>query len=102
MIESEIRKHYWRSFKTSRPVLGMTLSRLTSSGFISTLIMNEYGLLLEKHHPIEIQSPKFVLTIVWGVAVVHGIKLLRKGDTFNACYYIDEILSEITSWREGQ
>jgi hypothetical protein len=42
-----------------------------------------------------IQSPKFMLTVVWSVTGIHVIKLLPKESTFNSCYDIDEILSEI-------
>jgi hypothetical protein len=49
-----------------------------------------------------IQSPKLILTFVWGVTGFHVIRLLAKGSTFDAMYYIDEILSEIAIWRDAQ
>jgi hypothetical protein len=56
--------------------------------------MSENGLLLKKHRPIEIQSANFMLTIVCGVTGFHVVKRLLKRGTFNACYCIDESLSE--------
>jgi hypothetical protein len=64
--------------------------------------MNEYGFLLEKHRPIRIESAKVTLIVIWGVTGFHVVKLLPKGDTFNASDYVNEIISEIASWREGQ
>jgi hypothetical protein len=64
--------------------------------------MNDCGLLLGKHHPIEIESPKFMLTVLRGVRGFHVVKLPPKRGIFNQCYSMDEILSEIASWREGQ
>jgi hypothetical protein len=49
-----------------------------------------------------IQSPQFMLTIVWGVTEFHVVKLLPKGATLDASYNTDEILSKISSWREAQ
>jgi histone-lysine N-methyltransferase SETMAR len=49
-----------------------------------------------------IQSPKFMLTIVWGVIGFHVVKLPPKGGTVKASDYIDEIISQIPSWREAQ
>jgi histone-lysine N-methyltransferase SETMAR len=47
-----------------------------------------------------IQSPKFMLTIVWGATGFHLVKLLPKGGGgVNASYYTTEILSEIVRWR---
>jgi histone-lysine N-methyltransferase SETMAR len=43
-----------------------------------------------------------MLTIVWGVTGFHVVKLLPKGGIFNPSYCIDEIVSEIASWREAQ
>jgi hypothetical protein len=78
IIETEICKHDWRSFKCNRAAVGMTLWCLTNPGLISTLIINEYDMLLEKHRPIEIQSSTFMLTIVWGVTGFHVFKRLPK------------------------
>jgi hypothetical protein len=49
-----------------------------------------------------IQSPKFMLTIVWRVTGFHVVKLPPKGGTSKASSYTDEILSEIVCWREAQ
>jgi histone-lysine N-methyltransferase SETMAR len=49
-----------------------------------------------------IQSPKFMLTRVWGVTGCYVVKLLPKGGTLNASEYTDAILSEIACWREVQ
>jgi hypothetical protein len=49
-----------------------------------------------------IQSPIFMLTIVWGDTGLHVIKLLPKGGSFNACDYTTEILSEIVCWRNEE
>jgi histone-lysine N-methyltransferase SETMAR len=49
-----------------------------------------------------IQLPKFISIVLWGVTRFHVVKLLPKGDIFNACYCINEILSKIAFWREGQ
>jgi hypothetical protein len=48
-----------------------------------------------------IQSPKLMLTMVWGVTGFHVIKLLAKGSVFGAKYYIDEILSHIAAWHNA-
>jgi hypothetical protein len=39
-----------------------------------------------------IQSLKLMLTFAWGVTWFREVKLLANGGTFNACYYIGEIL----------
>jgi hypothetical protein len=64
--------------------------------------MNEYGCLLEKHRQIGIESPTFMLTVVWGVTGFHVVKRFPKGGTFPASYYVNQIVPEIASWREGQ
>jgi hypothetical protein len=47
-----------------------------------------------------IQTPKFMLTIVWAVTGFHVFELLPKDSIFHASYDTDEILSEISCWRE--
>jgi hypothetical protein len=49
-----------------------------------------------------IQSPKSILIVVGSITGFHMVKLLPKGNTFSVCYSIDEIVSEIASWREVQ
>jgi hypothetical protein len=55
--------------------------------------MNKYGLLLEK---------QFIMTLLCGVTRFPVVKLLQKGGNFNTSYHVNEIASEIASWREGQ
>jgi hypothetical protein len=46
-----------------------------------------------------IQSPKFMVTIVWNPSGFHVVKALPKGSKFNAQYYINNILVAISDWR---
>jgi hypothetical protein len=84
----------------------MALWRLTSSAVISTLVMNGYGLLLEKHRLIEsvtLPNRRYsCFLLIWGATEFYVIKRLLKGSTCNARFSIDEVLPEIASWREGQ
>jgi hypothetical protein len=49
-----------------------------------------------------IQSPKSMLTIIWGLTWFHVVNLLPNGGTLNAASCTDEIVSEIACWREAQ
>jgi hypothetical protein len=49
-----------------------------------------------------IQSPKFMLTIVWGATGFHVVKLLPKRGSLNASDYTPEILSEVVHWRNAE
>jgi hypothetical protein len=40
-----------------------------------------------------------MFTIVWNPRGFHLIKVLEKGRKFNACYYIGEILKQLSHWR---
>jgi hypothetical protein len=40
-----------------------------------------------------VQSPKFILTIVWNPIGFHILKALPKGRKFNAQYYIIQMIS---------
>jgi hypothetical protein len=46
-----------------------------------------------------IQSPKFMLTIVWNLSGFHVVKALPKWSKFNAQYYTNKILAAISDWR---
>jgi histone-lysine N-methyltransferase SETMAR len=46
-----------------------------------------------------VQSPKFMLTVVWNPIGFHVLKALPKGSKFNAQYYINDILVAISDWR---
>jgi hypothetical protein len=46
-----------------------------------------------------IQSPKFMVTIVWNPSGFHVVKALPRGSKFNAQYYINNILVAISDWR---
>jgi hypothetical protein len=46
-----------------------------------------------------IQSPKFMLTIMWNLIGFHGLKALPKGRKFNAQYYTNDILVAFSDWR---
>jgi hypothetical protein len=46
-----------------------------------------------------VQSPKFMLTVVWNPIGFHVLKALPKGRKFNAQYYINDILVAISDWR---
>jgi hypothetical protein len=45
-----------------------------------------------------IQSPKFMLRIVWGATWFHVVMLLPNWGNFNASYYTIEILPELVHW----
>jgi hypothetical protein len=49
-----------------------------------------------------IQSPKFILTIVWGATGFHVVKLLPKGRNFTASDPTTEIFSEVVHWRNEE
>jgi hypothetical protein len=46
-----------------------------------------------------VQSPKFMLTVVWNPIRFHVLKVLPKGRKFNAQYHINDILIAISDWR---
>jgi hypothetical protein len=46
-----------------------------------------------------VQSPKFMLTIVWNPIGFYVLKALAKGRKFNAQYYTNDILVAISDWR---
>jgi hypothetical protein len=46
-----------------------------------------------------VQSPKFMLTVVWNPTRFHVLKVLSKGRKFNAQYYTNNILVAISDWR---
>jgi hypothetical protein len=46
-----------------------------------------------------VQSPKFVLTVVWNAIGFHVLKALPKGRKFNAQYDTNDILIAISDWR---
>jgi hypothetical protein len=46
-----------------------------------------------------VQSPKFMLTVVWNPIGFHVLKALPKGRKFNAQYYTNDILVAISDWR---
>jgi hypothetical protein len=46
-----------------------------------------------------VQSPKFMLTVVWNPIVFHILKALPKGLKFNAQRYTNDILVAISDWR---
>jgi hypothetical protein len=83
----------------------MALWRLTRSAVISTLVMNGYGLLLEKHRLIEsvtLPNRRYSCFLLIRLATgFHVVKQLLTGGTCNARFSIDEGLSEIAPWREG-
>jgi hypothetical protein len=47
-----------------------------------------------------VQSPKFMLTVVWNLIGFHVLKTLAKGRKFNAQYYTNDILVAISDWRQ--
>jgi hypothetical protein len=46
-----------------------------------------------------VQSPKFVLTVVWNPIGFHVLKAFPKGYKFDAQYYTTDILGAISDWR---
>jgi hypothetical protein len=46
-----------------------------------------------------VQSPKFMLTVVWNPIGFHVLRALPKGGKFNAQYYTNDILVAISDWR---
>jgi hypothetical protein len=47
-----------------------------------------------------VQSPKFMLTVVWNSIGFHVLIALPKGRKFNAHYYTNDILVAISGWRQ--
>jgi hypothetical protein len=46
-----------------------------------------------------VQSPKFMLMVVWNLIGFHVLKSLPKGHKFNVQYYTNDILVAISDWR---
>jgi hypothetical protein len=46
-----------------------------------------------------VQSPKFMLAVVWNPIGFHVMEALPKGRKFNTQYYINDILVAISDWR---
>jgi hypothetical protein len=46
-----------------------------------------------------VQSPKFMLTVVWNLIEFHVPKALLTGRKFNAQYYTNDVLVAISDWR---
>jgi histone-lysine N-methyltransferase SETMAR len=46
-----------------------------------------------------VQSPKFMLTVMWNPIEFHDLKALPKGRTFNAQYHTNNILVTSLDWR---
>jgi hypothetical protein len=46
-----------------------------------------------------VQSPKFMLKVVWNPIGFHVLKALSKGRKFNTQYYTNDILVAISDWR---
>jgi hypothetical protein len=46
-----------------------------------------------------VQSPKFMLTVVWNPIGLHVLKALPKRCKFNAQYYVNDILVAISEWK---
>jgi hypothetical protein len=46
-----------------------------------------------------VQSPKFMLTVVWNPIGFHVLKTFPKGRKFNGQYYTNDILVAISDWR---
>jgi hypothetical protein len=46
-----------------------------------------------------VQSPKFVLTVVWNPIGFHVLKALLNERKFNAQYHTNDILVAISDWR---
>jgi hypothetical protein len=46
-----------------------------------------------------VQSPKFMLTVVWNPIGFHILKAFPKGRKFNAQYYTNVTLLAISDWR---
>jgi hypothetical protein len=46
-----------------------------------------------------VQSPKFMLPVVWNPIRFYVLKALPKGRKFNARYYTNDVLAAISDWR---
>jgi hypothetical protein len=46
-----------------------------------------------------VQSPKFMLTVVWNPIKFYVLKALPKGRKFNTQYYINDMLVTISDWK---
>jgi hypothetical protein len=69
-------------------------------------LFNEYDLMWTAPREIvvdrewhTVQSPKFMLTVVWNPIGFHVLKTLPKGRQFHPQYYINAILVAISDWR---
>jgi histone-lysine N-methyltransferase SETMAR len=49
-----------------------------------------------------VQSEKVMLTVVWNPSGWHVVTILPKGATFDAAYYISDILTPLAKWRKNQ
>jgi hypothetical protein len=47
-----------------------------------------------------VQSPKYMLTVVWNPSGFHVLKTIPKGRKFNAQYDTNDILVAISDWRQ--
>jgi hypothetical protein len=47
-----------------------------------------------------VQSPKFMLMVVWNPMGFHVLKALPNGRKFNAQYYANDILVAISDWKQ--
>jgi hypothetical protein len=48
-----------------------------------------------------IHSPKSMITVAWNTSGFHVLAALPNGAKFNASYYTNEMLEEITKWRDA-
>jgi histone-lysine N-methyltransferase SETMAR len=57
------------------------------------------GEIVVDREPYTVQSPKFILTVMWNPIEFHVLKALPKGRKFNTQYYTNYILVAISGWR---
>jgi hypothetical protein len=98
--------NYCRSSWCKAHASGTTLSPWTSCGFICSVSISEHDLMWtapgeivvdrERH---TVQSPKFMLRVVWNPIGFHVLKALVKGCKFNAQYYY---IIQMISWSQSQ
>jgi hypothetical protein len=63
------------------------------------LIWTAPGEIVVDRERYTVQSPKFILTVVWNPIWFYVLKALPKGRKFNTQYYTNDILVTISDWR---
>jgi hypothetical protein len=63
------------------------------------LMWTDSGEIVVDREQHKVQSPKFMLTVVWNLIGFHVVKTIPKWRKFTARYYTNDILVAISDWR---